>query len=377
AIQLNPNYADAYNNLGIALGNQKKLDEAVVAFQKAIQLNPNYGLAYNNLGVALSQQKKLDQAVVAFQKALSLPDDTSGTLTTAHTLAHNGLGLVLQYQGKLKEAIEEFKKSIAIDPNYVFSQNNLQEARRLLGLRENPSLPVIGDRKWLPSSQNEPLVGVLRSVVRIIAEIPTGSNIGAGWVVKREGDTAWILTNRHVVTDPERTGRISEKIALEFFSEPPPGQYPPRYTAKILQITPANDPLDLALLKVTGIPEDIQPLPMYPGKVGRTTPVTIIGHPSNGGNWSAVSGEISNVLSQENKLQITATLAQGNSGGPVIDKDKKQVIGLMVQISDPRQQREDAAKSTQSSPPATAGFGFAYPMDVVIEKLRTWGVTTP
>ncbi|MBW4454872.1 MAG: tetratricopeptide repeat protein [Nostoc indistinguendum CM1-VF10] len=53
-MQLNPNLADAYNNLGNALSEQKKLDAAVTAYQKAIQLNPNLATAYYNLGIVLS-----------------------------------------------------------------------------------------------------------------------------------------------------------------------------------------------------------------------------------------------------------------------------------------------------------------------------------
>jgi len=236
--------------------------------------------------------------------------------------------------------------------------------------------PKEDDRQWLPTPQDEPLVGALRSVVRIIAQIPTGSNIGTGWVVKREGNKAWIITNRHVVTDARRTGSKSDKIELEFFSQPPPGKFPPRYSARILKITDVNDPLDLALLEVTGIPEDIQPLPMSAAKVPRTTPVIAIGHPSNGGDWTTASGEISNVISQENKLQITATLAEGNSGGPVIDKEKKQVVGIIVQITDTYQKRQVAATTnqTESSPPATGGFGFAYSMDAVRKQLLIWGI---
>lgn len=40
-IQLNPNNATAYKNLGNALYYQKKLDQAIEAYKKAIQLNPS------------------------------------------------------------------------------------------------------------------------------------------------------------------------------------------------------------------------------------------------------------------------------------------------------------------------------------------------
>ncbi|MBD2605095.1 tetratricopeptide repeat protein [Scytonema hofmannii FACHB-248] len=376
ALQLNPNDAIVYSNLGSALSDQKKLEEAIAAYRKAIQLNPSLAIAYNGLGNTLSDQKKLDQAITAFRKALQLPEDNSGISTSTHTLAHNNLGWALQQQGKLEEAIQEYQQAIKLDPNYLTAQNNLKEVQRLLALRKSPPPPKVeGDQQWLPSPQDEPLVGVLRSVVRVIAQIPTGNSVGAGWVVKREGNKAWIVTNRHVVTDSERSGRQSEKIELEFFSDPPKGKFKPRYSAKIVNITDTNNALDLALLEVTGIPNDIKQLPIASGRVARTTKVQVIGHPINGADWTVVSGEVSNFLSQDHKLQIQATLAQGNSGGPIIDLQKQVVVGLMVQISDPSQNFKEPASTNQPPISATGGFGFAYSMDIVVEQLRKWGIS--
>ena len=333
------------------------------------------------MGIALRDQKKLEEAIASFRRALRLPENTSVTPASAHTLAHNGLGYALQQQGKLEEAIAEFKQSIALDPNFVFAQNNLQEAERLLVLRRNPPPLVVDDRQWLPSRRQEPLVDVLRSVVLIIIPPTGGANLGpsygTGWVVKREGKTVWIVTNRHVVSD-KGTDPPSEKIKVEFYSgEPPSGQVRPRYTARIVQITNPDDPLDLAVLEVTGIPDDIKPLPMSSGRFGRTTPVRVIGHPSNGGDWTQVSGEISNIINDPNKpplIQIDANLAQGNSGGPVIDRENFTVVAMMVQIADGNQPPKDAADTNRTQSPTTGGFGLAYRMDIVIEKLRSWGI---
>ena len=41
--------ASRYNNLGIALNDQKKYDEAIINYKKAIELDPNKSLYYNNL----------------------------------------------------------------------------------------------------------------------------------------------------------------------------------------------------------------------------------------------------------------------------------------------------------------------------------------
>ncbi|AFY42344.1 tetratricopeptide repeat protein [Nostoc sp. PCC 7107] len=361
AIQFDPKYAVTYHNLGLALYNQKKLDEALAAYKKAIQIDPKYTSAYVSLGLALSEQGKLDEAMAKYRQALSLPEDKSATPTTVHTLAHNNLGFALQRQGKLKEAIEEYKQAISIDSNFVTAQTNLKEAERLLALQRNP--------------QEESLASILRSVVRINIEIPSTSGIATGWVVKREENTAWIITNRHVVSEAQRIKRPNKKINLEFYSQPPYSSVASQYEAEIIQVTKPDDKLDLALLKVTGIPKDIKALTISSDSVRLTTEVFVIGHPSNGADWTIESGRISNVIPQKNQLQITGTLAEGNSGGPVINKETQQVVGLVAYIRDYSQQREDRTQLQPSNlPPATGGFGFAYSMDVVVVQLRKWGI---
>ena len=117
AINLNPNYADAYNNLGASLSKQGKAVEAVSAYQKAINLNPSYADAYNNLGVALFEQGKTAEAIIAYQKAISF--------NPKYATAYNNLGAVLGEQGKTVEAITAYQKAISLDPNYSNAYTNL------------------------------------------------------------------------------------------------------------------------------------------------------------------------------------------------------------------------------------------------------------
>ena len=72
SLSLNPNDANAHNNLGTTLGRQGKTAEAIAAFQKTISLNPNDADAYSNLGFALNEQGKTAEAIAAFQKARDL-----------------------------------------------------------------------------------------------------------------------------------------------------------------------------------------------------------------------------------------------------------------------------------------------------------------
>ncbi|WP_313894346.1 tetratricopeptide repeat protein, partial [Psychrobacillus sp.] len=48
AIEINPEYALAYNNRGSAYGNLGKYEEAVADYTKAIEISPEYAHAYNN-----------------------------------------------------------------------------------------------------------------------------------------------------------------------------------------------------------------------------------------------------------------------------------------------------------------------------------------
>ena len=50
SISLKPDYAEAYNNMGITLKDQNKFEEAIEAYKKSISLKPNYYEAYNNMG---------------------------------------------------------------------------------------------------------------------------------------------------------------------------------------------------------------------------------------------------------------------------------------------------------------------------------------
>ena len=52
AIRLQPGYADAHNNLGIALAQKGQIDEAIRQFQEAVRLKPGYADAQNNLAIA-------------------------------------------------------------------------------------------------------------------------------------------------------------------------------------------------------------------------------------------------------------------------------------------------------------------------------------
>jgi Tfp pilus assembly protein PilF len=61
AIAINPNHAEAHNNLGLALRTRHEYDAAVESFRQAMRLQPNYPAAQSNLVVALQDAGRITE----------------------------------------------------------------------------------------------------------------------------------------------------------------------------------------------------------------------------------------------------------------------------------------------------------------------------
>jgi len=71
-LELNPQDADAYYNLGVTYGLSGRLPEAIATFTHYLTLQPNDPGAYNNLGAAYFRQGDWAQAAANYEKALAL-----------------------------------------------------------------------------------------------------------------------------------------------------------------------------------------------------------------------------------------------------------------------------------------------------------------
>ena len=129
ALAIKPNFAGAYNNLGNALYGLEKPDEAVTNYRKAIAIEPDFAGAHNNLGIALYDLGRLEDAVASIHKAIAIAPDFAG--------AHNNLGTVLQDLGRLKDAVASIQKAIANEPDFAAAHNNLGNVLQDLGQQED------------------------------------------------------------------------------------------------------------------------------------------------------------------------------------------------------------------------------------------------
>jgi SAM-dependent methyltransferase len=97
-----------------------KLDEAIALYHQVIEINPNFAWAYNNLGDALVKQGKLDEAVAFYYQSFKINPNSSWLLYR--------LGQTLAKQGDLEPAVEYLQKAIDIKPDCYKFYNRLDRA---------------------------------------------------------------------------------------------------------------------------------------------------------------------------------------------------------------------------------------------------------
>ena len=177
ALELKPDYAEAWSNLGVLLGALGRVDEQIDAYRRGVAANPalapiwsNLGdalrkkrlyadaesacreaiardprapSAHVNLGNALREARRYDDALAAYQAALALAPDLPEAwlgLGNVHQdqrhyaqaaeafekaaganlpEAHLNLGLAFKRQGRFADAEACFRRALDVDPNFA------------------------------------------------------------------------------------------------------------------------------------------------------------------------------------------------------------------------------------------------------------------
>jgi tetratricopeptide (TPR) repeat protein len=79
AVTIDPEFADAYNELGAVDAARGNLPQALENFQKAVNIVPDHPLALANLSIVLAKLRRFHEAAVVARRALQL-SPASGTL---------------------------------------------------------------------------------------------------------------------------------------------------------------------------------------------------------------------------------------------------------------------------------------------------------
>jgi len=173
---------------------------------------------------------------------------------------------------------------------------------------------------------------------------------GSGWVLDSEGH---IVTNQHVVDG-------ASEVSVKFHDGT-------EVQADVVGTDPSSD---VALLKLTEVPDDLQPLERGSSESLRIgDPVVAIGSPF-GLEGTVTAGIVSaknrqlqapNSYTIDGAIQTDAALNHGNSGGPLLDFEGR-VVGMNSQIA--------------SESGGNVGIGYAVPIETierVVEQLKSGG----
>jgi len=117
ALRLKPDYAEAHHNLGVDFATRGHIDQAIVHYREALRIKPHRAETHNNLGLALAVQGKTDEAIAHYKESLRLKPNVAE--------AHNNLANALVGQGKIDEAVAHYKESLRLKPNIPQTHNNL------------------------------------------------------------------------------------------------------------------------------------------------------------------------------------------------------------------------------------------------------------
>jgi tetratricopeptide (TPR) repeat protein len=124
AVQVTKDNHLAHYNLGLALQQEGKTDQAVLQLQKALQIMPDNAQFHNSLGAAYIQKGNLDKAFFHLTEAIHLFPGCAE--------AHNNLGIVLSDRGDIEEAIAHYQEAIQIKPGegvFYFNLGNAESAK--------------------------------------------------------------------------------------------------------------------------------------------------------------------------------------------------------------------------------------------------------
>jgi Tfp pilus assembly protein PilF len=117
ALALQPDLAEASNDLGALLAQEGDLDGAIARFRAALEATPEYPDALNNLGYAMLLAGQDAEARALYERALALQPDFPEAL--------NNLGLLYGRAGDLERAERHFRDALERRATYGEAANNL------------------------------------------------------------------------------------------------------------------------------------------------------------------------------------------------------------------------------------------------------------
>ena len=117
AIEIDPNYVNVHNNLGLTFKELGEPQKAISCYEKAIQIDPNYVNAHNNLGIKFMELEEHQKAISCYEKVIQIDPNFAD--------AHNNLGVIFMELEEYQKATSCFEKAVEINPSHINALHNL------------------------------------------------------------------------------------------------------------------------------------------------------------------------------------------------------------------------------------------------------------
>lgn len=133
ALKIHPNYKNAYLQLGNINNYLQRYEQSIDYYNKALQLDPNYQDATNNIGITYRMAgefygKEKGDTRKAIQYLEKAYEYNSVDFETAHSL-----GVAYGISGNTQKAIQLFSQAVQLQPDNVSALNNLASAHGMSG----------------------------------------------------------------------------------------------------------------------------------------------------------------------------------------------------------------------------------------------------
>lgn len=125
AVQLKPDFAEAYSNMGVSQKEAGMHTEAITSLRRAVALEPGSGNAQLNLGTALAEVRNFPEAIICFRRAaLANPNSTNALLNLANALGEND---------EHASALETIDKVLELEPDLAAAVNKRGQVLNSMG----------------------------------------------------------------------------------------------------------------------------------------------------------------------------------------------------------------------------------------------------
>jgi tetratricopeptide (TPR) repeat protein len=123
-LAINPRFHQALNELGTVLGQMKEHEGAIDAFRRSLQILDSVEVRYN-LGTALFESGRLEEAIGEYGKAESLG--------FRNPRLYNNLGAIYRQLGQNEKAMDLFRRALSSGEEFPLARFNLAMVQLLTG----------------------------------------------------------------------------------------------------------------------------------------------------------------------------------------------------------------------------------------------------